>query len=101
MGFGFPLCTFVSFVVKGPYIIAVGGAGSFGSPAADTGKKIIKAARPASTIIPPTRYDGLLKTCGGWLGAPHEGTNCHPAQTRPSKASPPINPEATPTPPGP
>ena len=47
------------------YIIAVGGAGSFGSPAADTGAKIMSAAKPASTIIPPTRYDGLLKICGG------------------------------------
>src|SRR5260370_39456645 len=38
-----------------PYIMAVGGAGSFGSPAAETGMKIIKAAKPARTIIPPTR----------------------------------------------
>jgi len=47
------------------YIMAVGGAGSLGSPAAETGTKIIKAANPANTIIPPTRYDGLLKICGG------------------------------------
>ena len=47
------------------HMIAVGGAGSLGSPAAVTGRKIIKAARPASTIIPPTRYDGVLKICGG------------------------------------
>jgi hypothetical protein len=37
------------------YMIAVGGAGSLGSPAAETGKKIMSAANPASTIIPPTR----------------------------------------------
>src|SRR5271170_7007290 len=80
------------------YIIAVGGAGSLGSPAAETGTKIIRAARPTSTIIPPTRYDGSLKICGGWLGAPHDGTNCNPAQTRPSKASPAISPDATRTP---
>src|SRR5580658_4011561 len=80
------------------YIIAVGGAGSLGSPAAETGTKIIKAAKPTNTIIPPTRYDGSLKICGGWLGAPHDGTNCNPAQTRPSKASPAISPEATSTP---
>src|SRR5450755_3368757 len=50
---------------KCAYMIAVGGAGSLGSPAAETGRKTMSAAKPASTIIPPTRYDGSLKTCGG------------------------------------
>jgi hypothetical protein len=37
------------------YIIAVGGAGSLGSPALVSGKKTINAARPAITIIPPIK----------------------------------------------
>ena len=37
------------------YIMAVGGAGSLGSPDAEIGRKIISAARAVSTIIPPTR----------------------------------------------
>src|SRR5580704_5919489 len=62
---GIPSCNFVSVVaqdlsvvqemIRGSYIIATGGAGSLGSPAAEAGTKIISAASPASTIMPPTR----------------------------------------------
>jgi hypothetical protein len=44
------------------YMIAVGGAGSSGFPAAETGTNIIKAASPARTTIPPTKYEGSLKS---------------------------------------
>ncbi len=37
------------------YMIAVGGAGSLGSPAAVSGNPIIKTARRNITIIPPKR----------------------------------------------
>jgi len=37
------------------YIIAVGGAGSLGSPAALSGENIISAARSARTTMPPKR----------------------------------------------
>jgi hypothetical protein len=37
------------------HIIAVGGAGSLGSPAAEIGNCTISAASPISTITPPTR----------------------------------------------
>src|SRR5690242_18374957 len=75
------------------YIIAVGGAGSLGSPALESGRKIIKAANPIITAR-PVRYEGWLKNCG----LAHAGANCKPAQTRPSTASPAISPEAVSTP---
>jgi hypothetical protein len=37
---------------RGRHIIAVGGAGSLGSPALDIGNPIIKAARPPITASP-------------------------------------------------
>src|SRR5882757_3458174 len=57
-----PPCSPVSSVVKilASYIIAVGGAGSLGSPAAEIGSRTISAANPASTTIPPIRYEGSL-----------------------------------------
>src|ERR1700693_3594269 len=75
------------------YIIAVGGAGSLGSPALDSGNRIINVARAIITMS-PTRYDGLVKICG----RAQAGANCNPAQTSPSTASPAINPEAVRTP---
>ena len=47
---------FASLVLRTTiYIIAVGGAGSLGSPALVSGKKTINAISPAITIIPPIK----------------------------------------------
>ena len=43
----------VSGLTWSDHIIAVGGAGSLGSPAAVSGNQIISTARPTITIIPP------------------------------------------------
>ena len=53
------------FVVERVYIIAVGGAGSLGSPALESGNRTINVASARSTIIPPTEYDGCSKNDGG------------------------------------
>jgi hypothetical protein len=45
-------------VIEPNYIIAVGGAGSSGLPALESGSQIIKVVSPSSTIIPPRTYDG-------------------------------------------
>src|SRR5580693_1596774 len=75
------------------YIIAVGGAGSFGSPELESGSQIISVASPTITAS-PARYVGWSKI---W-GLAQAGANCSPAQTSPSTASPAINPEAVRTP---
>src|SRR5215469_4160880 len=78
------------------YTIAVGGAGSLGSAALVSGKKIKRTARIAITPS-PARYDGRGKICGGTLGAAQmEARN--PANSRPMSASPAIKPEAVSTP---
>ena len=55
LDFNSPSRNFVSFRGLMNYMIAVGGAGSLGSPAAEAGTNIIRAASPTSTTIPPTK----------------------------------------------
>src|SRR5712692_8986652 len=76
----------------GCYIMAVGGAGSLGSPALVSGQRIIKAASPTNTTV-PARYKGSPKICGGCFGGAQTLAR-KPAHSRPMSASPAINPEA-------
>src|SRR5579862_6490911 len=74
------------------YIIATGGAGSFGSPAFESGRR---TSRPPSIKMTrhPTRYEGSAKI----FGSGHS-INRNVAITSPINASPAINPEAVSTP---
>src|SRR5580700_10856734 len=75
-----------------PYMIAVGGAGSFGYPAFFIGIRISAHAIRAITTS-PARYDGYLNTSGKG-----QSSNLKVAQTSPASDSPAISPDATSTP---
>src|SRR5690348_2544980 len=85
-----------SIEIQDDHIIAVGGAGSLGSPALVSGRKIIKAASSPSTTI-PARYRGSPNIWGGCFGGAHTDAR-KAAHNSPMRASPAMSPEAVSTP---
>ena len=65
------------------YMIAVGGAGSFGSPALASGKRVINRANPIRTAIPSPRE---ASDHGRWQAAPSYSSVSRSADTRDHKA---------------
>ena len=64
---GLTTMTVMGLGMAAPYIIATGGAGSFGSPAFFKGTWISRNAIAAMTAT-PARYEGLAKT---WSSLPN------------------------------